>query len=72
MATPAKIYKHRETALITDAVDVLVKNLGPEKTMRLWNVLVPQKGDYLKIRPKLFANKSDAALYKEIRKFNRR
>jgi len=60
-----------QKSLLIDAFEVLLANLGPEKTTKLWQVLTSSRGDYLKIRPKLFAGKSVPFLYKEAKKFNK-
>ena len=58
--------------MITDAVEVLLKNLGPDKTARFWHAITPNTKDYLEIRPKLFIGKDNKTLDREIRKFNRK
>jgi hypothetical protein len=72
MTTITKHDKKTENALISDAIEVLFKNLGPEKTVRFWNTIAPGTKNYLRIRPKLLAGKDDKILDREIRKFNRR
>jgi hypothetical protein len=41
-------------SLLADAFGVLLKNLGPQKTTQLRQVLVGPRGDYLETRNKLF------------------
>mgnify|MGYP001567558443 CR=1 FL=1 len=63
--------KTNEQPLIKTAVDLLLKNLGPEKTTQLWQIFNVSKIDYLKIKPKFFAGKSIATICKEAKQFNR-
>jgi|GEM_PF-2040233 len=72
MTTLTKHDKRTKNALISDAMEVLFKNLGPEKTVRFWNAIAPGAKNYLDIRHKLFAGKDDKTLDREIHKFNRR
>ncbi len=58
-------------SLIQDAFMVLLKHLGPEKTMQLWHLFFPPQEDYVKTRRNLFAGKDVAALAEEAHKFNR-
>jgi hypothetical protein len=60
----------KEKPLIQDAFEVLLKELGPEKTIRLWQVFGVFGKDYLKFRKKLFKGKSIKQLYKEAKSFN--
>jgi hypothetical protein len=60
----------KEKSLIQDAFEVLLKELGPEKTIRLWQVFGVFGKDYLKFRKKLFKGKSIKQLYKEAKSFN--
>ena len=60
----------KEKPLIQNAFEVLLKELGPEKTIRLWQVLGIFDKDYLKFRKKLFKGKSLKQLYKEAKSFN--
>jgi hypothetical protein len=60
----------KEKPLIQNAFEVLLKELGPEKTIRLWQVLGIFDKDYLKFRKKLFKGKSLNQLYKEAKSFN--
>jgi len=60
----------KEKPLIQNAFEVLLKELGPEKTIRLWQVLGIFDKDYLKFRKKLFKGKSIDQLYKEAKRFN--
>jgi hypothetical protein len=60
----------KEKPLIQDAFEVLLKELGPEKTIRLWQVFGVFGKDYLKFRKKLFKGKSIKKLYKEAKSFN--
>jgi len=60
----------KEKSLIQNAFEILLKKLGPEKTVRLWQVLGIFDKDYLKFRKKLFKGKSLNQLYKEAKRFN--
>lgn len=62
----------KQQSLLTTAFGVLLKNLGPQKTSQLWQVLNPLMGDYLNERQKLFGKKSVSSLYKEAKNFNRK
>lgn len=53
------------------AFEVLIKNLGPDKTNQLWQMLVPSQGEYKKWRSKVFRGKTVRELYVEAKKFNR-
>lgn len=58
-------------SLLADAFEVLLKNLGPQKTTRVWRILAAPQGDYLMEREKMFAGKDIRTLHKEAKKFNR-
>jgi hypothetical protein len=60
----------KEKPLIQNAFEILLKELGPEKTIRLWQVLGIFDKDYLKFRKKLFKGKPLDQLYKEAKRFN--
>ncbi len=62
----------KKQSLLENAFEVLLENLGEEKTIQVWQVLTAPTLDYLKIRPKLFAGKDLSAIYKEAKKFNRK
>ncbi len=62
----------KQQSLLTTAFGVLLKNLGPQKTSQLWQVLNPLMGDYLNDRQKLFRRESVSSLYKEAKKNNRK
>ena len=62
----------RPQSLLTAAFEVLLHNLGPQKTSQLWQILTPLKESYLSDRLKTFKGKSVASLYKEAKKFNRK
>ena len=61
----------KQQSLLTNAFEVLLANLGPEKTTQVWRVLTSSSADYLKIRPKLFAGKTISSIYKAAKKFNK-
>ena len=69
MSTRTQITKNQ--SLLTTAFDVLLRNLGPQKTSQLWHLLTPAKTEYTKIRHKLFKGKSVESIYKEAKKFNK-
>lgn len=58
--------------LLEEAFQVLLENLGAEKTTQLWSVLGVPSGDYVNIRKELFKGKDIDTLSKEITKFNRK
>jgi hypothetical protein len=61
----------KEKPLIEAAFKVLFKELGPEKTVRLWEILGFWSEDYLKLRKKIFKRKSFSKIYEGAKKFNR-
>ena len=67
-----RIQTTKNQSLLATAFDVLLRNLGPQKTSQLWHLLTPANTDYTKIRKKLFNGKDIGFLYKEARKFNRK
>lgn len=52
-----KIQVTKNQSLLTTAFEVLLNNLGPQKTSQLWHLLAPSKTEYTKIRHKLFKGK---------------
>ena len=62
----------RDQSLLTTAFDVLLRNLGPQKTSQLWRLLIPSKTDYTYVRQKLFKGKNIDSLYKEAKSFNKK
>lgn len=63
---------HKNQSLLTTAFEVLLNNLGPQKTSRLWQILTPLRGDYISEKQKLFKGKSLSSLYKQAKSFNRK
>jgi len=61
----------KNQSLLTTAFEVLLSNLGLQKTSQLWHLLAPSKTEYTKIRHKLFKGKSVEEIYKEAKKFNK-
>lgn len=59
-------------SLLADAFQVLLDELGPQKTTELWQVLVSPKKDYAEIRKELFGDKKASNLYEGVRRFNRK
>lgn len=64
------IQTSKNQSLLTDAFEVLVRNLGLEKTSQLWQILAPSKAVYTNIRQKIFQGKKLDTLYKEAKRFN--
>ena len=62
----------RNQSLLANAFDILLRNLGPQKTSQLWQLLIPSQTDYASIRQKLFKGKSIDSLYREAKKFNKK
>lgn len=62
----------KNQSLLTDAFEVLIRNLGLEKTSQLWQILAPSKTVYTNIRQRLFQGKKVNSLYKEAKHFNRK
>ena len=63
--------KANQQSLLAEAFAALLEKLGPEKTAQVCQVFIAPYGDYLKIRPTLFAGMDAATMEREIRKFNR-
>lgn len=59
-------------SLLTNAFEILMHNLGPQKATRLWQVLTPLGGNYVTERKGLFKGKSVSSLHKQSQKFNRK
>lgn len=66
------IQTSKQQSLLTTAFEVLLNNLGLQRTNQLWQVLTPLRGDYLNDRKKLFRGKTVTSLYKRAKKFNRK
>jgi len=62
--------KIKEKPLLQSAFEVLLREFGPEKTTKLWRLFTGKKIDYLKIRKKIFKNKSLNKIFQEAQKFN--
>lgn len=62
----------KQQSLLSTAFEVLLNNLGPQKTSQLWQILTPLGGDYLRERQKIFKGKSVNSLYKQAKRFNRK
>jgi len=60
----------KEKPLIESAFKVLLKELGPERTIRLWEILGFWSEDYLELRKKIFKRKSLSKIYEGAKKFN--
>lgn len=61
-----------QSSLLTDAFEVLMRNLGAEKTSQLWQILAPSKTVYMSIRQKIFQRKNLDTIYKEAKRFDRK
>lgn len=59
-------------SLLSTAFEVLLNNLGPQKTSQLWQILTPLGGDYLRDRQKIFKGETITSLFKAAKKFNKR
>lgn len=59
-------------SLLTNAFEILMHNLGPQKATRLWQILTPLNGNYVSERKTLFKGKSVSSLFKQSKKFNRK
>lgn len=59
-------------SLLFTAYEVLLRNLGLQKTNQLWQILTPFKGGYVSERKKTFRGKSVDSIYKEAKKFNKK
>lgn len=64
--------KSRQQSLLSTAFEVLLRNLGPQKTSQLWQILTPLRADYISEKKKLFKGKSVTSLYKQAKKFNKK
>lgn len=62
----------KQPSLLSTAFEVLLRNLGPNKTNQLWQILTSLKGDYTSERKKIFKGKSVDSLYKQAKKFNKK
>lgn len=59
-------------SLLTNAFEILMHNLGPQKVSQLWQILTPLSGNYVNERKKLFKGKSVTSIYKQAKKFNKK
>lgn len=66
------IQTSKQPSLLSTAFEVLLRNLGPDKTSQLWQILTPLKEDYLSERKKIFKGKSTTSIYKQAKKFNKK
>ncbi|MDP2704622.1 MAG: hypothetical protein Q8P01_05470 [bacterium] len=64
--------KSNTQSILADAFQVLLDELGPQKTTELWQVLVSPKKNYAEIRKGLFGDKKVDDIYGEAKKFNRK
>ena len=65
------IQTSKQPSLLSTAFEVLLRNLGPQKTSQLWQILTPLKGDYVSERKKIFKGKSITTIYKNAKKSNK-
>ncbi len=61
----------KNQSLLTTAFEILLNNLGPQKTSRLWQILTPLRENYTVERQKIFKGKNLISLYKKAKKFNK-
>jgi len=66
------IQTSKQPSLLKAAFEVLLRNLGPQKTTQLWQILTPLKANYTNERKKIFEGKSITNLYKQAKNFNKR
>ena len=62
-------------SLLSDAFGILLKNLGPQKAVRLWQVIAPpfpDGADYTKIRKQIFKGKTVEDICREAKEFNKK
>ena len=64
--------QNKQQSLLATAFEILLNNLGPQKTSQLWQILTPLREDYLSDRQKIFKGKGVDSLYKEAKKFNKK
>lgn len=62
--------KLKEKPLLQSAFEALLKELGPEKTTKLWRLFTAKGMNYLEIRKKIFKNKSLNKIFQKAQKFN--
>lgn len=62
----------KKQSLLSNAFEILLRNLGSQKTSQLWQILTPLKENYLSERQKLFKGKSVNSLYQKAKKFNKK
>ena len=73
METIIKNKTPNKESLLDEAYNALLDRLGAEKTLQVWQLLMPPpNGDYLRERKDIFAGKSVDEIYREARKFNRK
>lgn len=70
-STKKQSFSTKNQSLLTTAFEILLNNLGPQKTSRLWQILTPLRENYTVERQKLFKRKNLISLYKEAKKFNK-
>ena len=61
----------RESEILQEAFDILVKQMSPSKFSRFWTNWQAGQGDYLQWRDAEFANTTVDALYQEIVAFQK-
>ena len=68
MLTAKKMMVPSSEEIRSEAVQMLIKRMGITKAAIFIRENIAQKTDYLKLKEELFAGKSAAELYKEIKK----
>ena len=60
-----------EQEILREAEAVLVRQLGPAKTARVWAAWRQGAGDYLQIRDRLFEGETVETLYEKIQQYEK-
>lgn len=60
-----------EYEIIREAEEILLKYLGPTKTIRFWNTFNKGKSDYLQIKKKIFKGESVDILYQKVKEYKK-
>ena len=55
-----------DLAILQEASEILLRHLGASKTARFWALWQSGRGDYVKMRDKLFENETVDTLYEQL------